>query len=74
LCTAIKDYEDCILHTADCEVLKQEQNTVIQKFVGIHKDKENDKELLMHKKRCGVWFQFKKHHVDVLIGKQSSIK
>jgi len=56
LCTAEKDYEDCILHIADCEVLKQEQNTVIQKFFGIHKDKENDKEFLMHKMRSGVWF------------------
>jgi len=58
----------------DCEVLKQEWNTVIQKFVGIHKDKENDKEFLMCKMRSGVWFQFKYDHVDVLIGKWSSLK
>jgi len=54
--TAKKDYEDCIFHMVDCKVLKQEKNTVICKFVGIHKHKENDKEFLMHKMRSGVWF------------------
>jgi len=72
--TAKKDYEDCIFHMADCEVLKQEQNSVIRKFVGIHKDKENDKEFLMHKMRSGVWFQFKYDHVEVLLGKRSPLK
>jgi len=69
-----KDYEDCILHTADCKVLKQEQNNVIRKFVVIHKDKENDKEFLMRKIRSGVWFQFNYDHVDVLLGKWTSLK
>jgi len=72
--TAKKDYEDCILPTVDCKILKQEQNTVIWKFVGIHKDKENDKEFMMCKMRSGVWFWFKYDYVDVLIGKWSSLK
>jgi len=54
--TTQKDYEDCILHIADCDVLKQEPNSVIQKFVGIHKEKENDNDFLLHKMRSGVWF------------------
>jgi len=36
--TAIKDYEDCVLHAAECEVLSTEQDSIIHKFIGIHKE------------------------------------
>jgi len=42
--TTIKDYEDCVLHAAECKVLSTEPESVIHKFIGIHKETIHDSE------------------------------
>jgi len=34
--TARKDYEDCVLHAAECEIISKDPDSVIVKFVGQH--------------------------------------
>jgi len=40
--TATKDYDDCVLHVAECEVFSTEPETVIHKFIGIYKETIED--------------------------------
>jgi len=52
--TARKDYEDCVLHAAEKEVIAMEPDTMIAEFIGIHKDDDRNQIELMEKMRNGV--------------------
>jgi len=54
--TARKDYEDCVLHAAEKEVIAIKPDNVIATFVGIHKDDDRNQIELMEKMRNGVQF------------------
>jgi len=67
--TARKDYEDCVLHAAEKEVIAMEPDMVIAKFIGIHKDDDRNQIELMEKMRNGVRFYADFDDPNVLMAK-----
>jgi len=49
-----KGYEDCVLHAAKKEVIAMETDTVITRFVGTHKEDNQNQIETVEKMRNGV--------------------
>jgi len=54
--TARKDYKDCVLHSAECKVLSIDPDSIIHKFIGIHKEDKRDNTTILQNMRSGVGF------------------
>ena len=67
--TARKDYEDCVLYAAEKEVITVDPETIITKFVGIHKQNYDDPVETMKNMRHGVKFYADFDNQDVFFTK-----
>jgi len=68
--TARKDYEDCVLHAAENEILATEPDLVMKKLIGIHKDDDSNKMEIMEKMRNGVQFYAVFDNPNVFLAKK----
>ncbi len=66
---ARKDYEDCVLHAAEKEVIAVEPDTAIARFVGIHKEDNTNQFETMEKMRNGVQFYADFENPNVFMAK-----
>jgi len=67
--TAKKDYEDCVLQAAEKEVIVMDPDTVISRFVGIHKEDDKNQIETMEKMRNGVQFYADFENPNVFMAK-----
>jgi len=65
LWTATKDYENCVLHATECEVISQIPTTVLTKLIGEHNDCDSPS---IECTRNGICFTIDYNHPNVMLG------
>jgi len=68
--TARKDYEDCVLHAAENEILAMGPDSVLKRLVGIHKDDDSNKMEIIEKMRNNVRFYVDFDNKNVFLAKK----